>query len=139
MSIDKAKFDHNDQCLNFDFDEWVTLSKIDPQAFEQRRLQWCNQLIQSAPAPCKRRLSGLLFQINMEKRRSSNPMDSCLRLSGLMWEKFNELRSELQHLSNSSKPETQNFHTSSQQALQESAEIIEFSDSDSARKALLRS
>lgn len=139
MSIDKAKFDHNDQCLNFDFDEWVTLSKVDPEAFEQRRLQWCNQLIQGAPEPCKRRLHGLLFQINMEKRRSSNAMDSCIRLSNLMWDKFTELSGELQHLSNNSMPETRYSVTSSHQVLQKSADIIEFSNTEPTHNALLRS
>lgn len=98
MTNKNATFKLNDQTLNFDFDEWVALHKQDPEAFEQRRIEWCNQLIQSAPPSCHRRLSGLLFQINMQKRQSANAMDSCLRISRLMWEKFYALRDELQML-----------------------------------------
>ncbi len=84
--------------MNFDFDEWVALAKRDPKAFEQRRLEWCQRFIASAPHDYQRRLSGILFQINMEKRRSANAVDSCIRLSQLMWDKFEELRQELQTL-----------------------------------------
>ena len=127
MSIDKAKLDRNDQCLHFDFDEWVNLNKTDPQAFERRRLEWCNRFIDGAQASNKKRLSGLLFQVNMERRRSTNAIGSCLRMTGLMWDKFNELRSELQHLASNPMPATQNTTSTSVQLLQQSADIIDFS------------
>lgn len=138
MSIDKAKFDENDHQLNFDFDEWVALNKIDPQAFEERRLQWCKQMISNAPEQYQKRLSGLLFQINMEKRRSSNAMDSCIRISGLMWDKFTELRGGLQSLANQGT--NQNSPFSSQKinqkttSLKKSAKIIDFSYAVSAHE-----
>lgn len=98
MSSEKLKFELNDQTLHFDFDEWAALSREDPEGFEKRRIEWSQQLIKNAPPTCRRRLSGLLFQINMEKRRSANAMDSCLRLSRLMWDKFHQLRGELHGL-----------------------------------------
>lgn len=127
MSTEKAKFDRNDEWLRFDFDEWVNLNRTDPQAFERRRLEWCNRLIDGAQASNKKRLSGLLFQVNMKRRRSSNAMDSCFRISGLMWDKFNELRSQLQQLANNPMPVTQNTTPTSGQLLQQSADIIDFS------------
>lgn len=127
MSTEKAKFDRNDECLQFDFDEWVNLNRTDPQAFERRRLEWCNRFIDGTQAANKKRLSGLLFQINMKRRQSSNAMDACLRISGLMWEKFNELRSELQPLAGNPLPVTQNTTSTSGQLWQQSADIIDFS------------
>lgn len=96
MNINKSTFEKNDRDLNFDFDEWAALYKADPEAFESRRKMWNDQLIKKAPAPYQRRLSGLLFQIDMEKKRSKNAMDSCIRISALMWDKFHELKNELQ-------------------------------------------
>jgi len=93
-----SKYETNDNDLNFDFDEWVTLYEHDPEAFESRRLKWNETIVNQAPPAYQRRLSGLVFQINMEKRRSKNAMDSCIRISGLMWNKFHELKTELQEL-----------------------------------------
>ncbi len=77
---------------DFDFDEWMTLNQEDPEAFEQRRREMIDQLIQSAPQQHQRRLRGLDFQVSMERRRAQTPMDSCIRLSRLMWESFADLR-----------------------------------------------
>lgn len=138
MSIDKAKFDDNNHQLNFDFDEWVTLNKIDPQAFEERRLQWCKQMINNSPKQYQKRLSGLLFQINMEKRRSSNAMDSCIRISGLMWDKFTELRGELQSLANQGRNQNALFNSQKfsrrTTSLKKNAKIIDFSSAVSAQE-----
>ena len=98
MDSDKLTRRQNDQALHFDFDEWVELARRDPDAFEQRRIEWCQRFIASAPNSYQRRLAGLLFQINMEKRRSANALDSCIRLSKMMWDRFDELRDELHDL-----------------------------------------
>lgn len=98
MEINRLKYESNDKELNFDFDEWVALFKKSPESFEARRLKWSEQLINNAPAACQRRLSGLLFQINMEKRRSKTALASCMRLSGMMWKMLNKLNLELDQL-----------------------------------------
>jgi len=103
------KYEINDKDLNFDFDEWAALYKDDPEAFEDRCQQWNEQLVDSAPISYQRRLSGLLFQINMEKKRSSNAIDSCLRISGLMWGKFHELNIELNGLIDKSQDPSNSF------------------------------
>ncbi len=79
----------------FDFDEWMLLHARDPQAFERRRREWVEQIIESAPVEHRRRLRGLMFQVDMERRRAANPMDSCMRISALMWDKFGDLKSHL--------------------------------------------
>ncbi len=98
MKKNRSDLAANDAELNFDFDEWVELYRQSPEQFEQRRLQWCHQVIDSAPQAYQRRLSGILFQINMEKRRSRNPIQHCMRISQMMWDKFDELNSGLQTL-----------------------------------------
>ena len=95
MNTNREEYELNDKDLTFDFEEWAALFKADPDAFEQRRLKWSELIVKSAPSTYQRRLFGLLFQINMEKRRSKNSMDSCIRLSKLMWNKFDDLRTEL--------------------------------------------
>lgn len=98
MGVNRTDYESNDKDLNFDFDEWVALFKDSPQAFEKRRLKWSEQTVNKASVANQRRLSGLLFQINMEKRRSKNALTSCIRISELMWAKFNQLNRELQQL-----------------------------------------
>jgi hypothetical protein len=84
--------------MEFDFEEWHRLSKESPQRFEQKRQQVCQQLIDAAPEKYRRRLNGLMFQIEMNRRKAANPMDSCIRLSRMMWDSYYELFDQLNHL-----------------------------------------
>ena len=77
------------------FDDLVALSKQNPQELEALRTRLCDQLIDSAPEPQRRRLRGLQFQIDMERRKASNPMAACLRISEMMHASFDELRHKL--------------------------------------------
>lgn len=98
MKKNRSDYAVNDAELNFDFDEWVELYRQSPEQFEQRRQQWSRRVIDNAPQPYQRRLSGILFQLNMERRRSRNPIQHCIRISQMMWDKFDELNSGLQSL-----------------------------------------
>lgn len=129
MIINRSKIASNDRSMNFDFDEWQELYQTSPEEFEARRLQWCEQIIKDAPQDYQRRLSGLLFQINMEKRRSKNPMDSCLRVSGLMWNKLLELRSELQGLVHS--PASTQVKDRDEKATESSGTVFSFASARS--------
>ena len=73
-------------CFSFDFDEWASLAKTDPQAFEARRLALIEDFLQQFPNPEQRRLRGLQFRIDLERRRARTPMAACLRLSSMMWD-----------------------------------------------------
>lgn len=73
-------------CLLFDFDEWSRLAKTDPAAFEARRLALIETHLHRFPPLDQRRLRGLQFRIDMERRRARTPMAACLRLSAMMWE-----------------------------------------------------
>lgn len=81
-----------------DFDAWMALYESDPEEFEQRRASLIQSVIDSAPRHYQRRLKGLQFQIDMERRRTDSPMQSCLRLSSMMWDMFDQMRSNLNQL-----------------------------------------
>ncbi len=98
MDTNHQTIEENNESMNFDFEEWAALARRDPAAFEARRLEWCERFIQDAPAHYQRRLAGILFQVNMERRRSANAVDSCVRISRMMWDAFYEMRRELQDL-----------------------------------------
>jgi len=72
--------------FSFDFDEWARLARTDRHAFEARRLALIEAFIRQFPGPDQRRLRGLQFRIDMERRRARTPMAACLRLSAMMWD-----------------------------------------------------
>jgi hypothetical protein len=68
----------------FDFDQWAELAECDPQGFEEQRTEVLRAAIEAAPPEMRRRLEGLQFQVDMERRRAKTPMAACIRLSTLM-------------------------------------------------------
>lgn len=73
-------------CFAFDFDEWASLAKANPHAFEARRQALIDNFLGQFPDPERRRLRGLQFRIDMERRRARTPMAACIRLSSMMWD-----------------------------------------------------
>jgi hypothetical protein len=73
--------------LKIDFDNWVQLAKSDPEAFEQRRKQVLQELIDSAPEDQQHRLSCLQWKVDQVRGISKTPLAACLRMSKLMWER----------------------------------------------------
>lgn len=70
----------------FDFDEWSALAKSDPVTFEQKRLALIEEFLRELPPHDQKRLRGLQFRIDMERRRARTPMAACLKLSAMMWD-----------------------------------------------------
>jgi len=70
---------------DFDFAEWASLAKTDPQAFEAKREQVIAQLISGASPRMQTRLRGLQWRIDMDRRRASNPLSSCMQIFNQMW------------------------------------------------------
>ena len=70
----------------FDFDHWLALARDDPEAFEVERRALIEALILRAAPDRQRRLRGLQFRIDMERRRARTPMAACLRFQSLMWD-----------------------------------------------------
>jgi len=70
----------------FNFDEWASLATSDPDKFEQRRLNCIEQFIGRYPASRQKRLRGMQFRIDMERKRARTPMGACVKLSSMMWD-----------------------------------------------------
>lgn len=70
----------------FDFEEWSNLASNDPDAFEQRRQDFLEEYIKRYPHERQRRLKGLQFRIDMERRRARTPLAACIKLSSMMWD-----------------------------------------------------
>lgn len=69
----------------WDFNDWMTLSRSNPTAFEERRRRVIEEAIASAPQHLQPRLHALQWRIDMERARASNPLSACIRLSNMMW------------------------------------------------------
>jgi len=69
-----------------DFDSWSDLAQSDPEAFEARRSQLIEQLIQGMPAHKQRRMRCLQWKIDQVRARASSPLSACIKLSEMMWD-----------------------------------------------------
>jgi len=70
---------------DFDFEEWAALAKSDPQAFEAKRQEAIEQLIVATTPRMQTRLRGLQWRIDMDRRRASTPLTSCMQIFNKMW------------------------------------------------------
>ena len=70
----------------FDFDSLSQLAQSDPEAFEAKRQEMIGQLIESAPEELRQRLRSFQWRIDMERERSDNPLQACIRISNMMWD-----------------------------------------------------
>ncbi len=75
-----------------DFDQLKEMAENDPEQLEQLRIRLCEQVIQDAPEKYRRRLRGLQFRLDMERRRAKSPMTACIAISGMMHDSFDRLR-----------------------------------------------
>lgn len=85
------------RAAGFDFDYWANLAKRDPEGFEVLRTQYLQDAIARSSPRHHRRLKGLQFQLDLERRRAKTPMAACLKFSELM---MNSLHEELLPLLN---------------------------------------
>jgi len=77
------------------FEDMAALAKHNPVEFEALRIRLCNQLIDSAPEYLQKRLRGLQFTIDMERKRARSPMAACLKISSMMNDSLIELSEAL--------------------------------------------
>ena len=78
-----------------DSDTLLELAKNDPEELERIRQEACAKVIREAPERLERRLRGLQFQIDMERRRSKTPLEACIRISDMMHDAVWDLRCAL--------------------------------------------
>ena len=77
------------------FDELKKLAEKDPKEFEALRKELCEKTIESSASSMQKRLRGLQFQIDMERRRAKTPMASCIKISKMMHDSLHELQNIL--------------------------------------------
>lgn len=75
-----------------DFETLRKMAEKDPQALEKLRTDHVNALIDSAPLQQQRRLRGLQFQIDAQRKIHHNPLSACVKISQMMHESFAQLR-----------------------------------------------
>lgn len=103
------------------FEDLLKLAKDDPDQLEALRQSLVQELIDETQGDQKRRLEGLQFRIDMERRRSKNPIQSCVKLSKMMHDSVQRLSSHLSEIKTGQMAVTEPLHT------QESvADVISF-------------
>ena len=78
-----------------EFDKLREMAQRDLEQLERLRVQLCDQLIQDSPEEFRRKLRGLQFRVDMERRRAKSPMAACIAISGMMHDSFDRMRQVL--------------------------------------------
>ncbi len=87
------------------FDEMKTMAQEQPEELEKLRKRLTDELIQNAPERHRRKLEGLAFIIEAERRKARNPMQACIKLSQMMLDSAVELQASLNRLRSATPPE----------------------------------
>jgi hypothetical protein len=75
------------------FDELVDMARNDPQGLETLRRSLTDAVITAASSEAtRRRLQGLQFLVDMERRRATTPLAATIRISEMMCRSLAELR-----------------------------------------------
>ena len=76
---------------SFNFDEWLDLSKRDPESFESRRLESIEEFINSVPEDKQHRLRCLQWKIDRVRAKMPTPLAACVAISDMMWDSLDRL------------------------------------------------
>ncbi len=71
---------------SLDFDLWSRVAREQPGRFEEMRRAAIDEVIAKAPREQQRRLRGLQWRIDQERRLAKSPLGACIRISHMMWE-----------------------------------------------------
>lgn len=78
------------------FDVMLDLARNDPDQLEALRKQLTSEVINGATGEArKRRLEGLQFRVDMERRRAATPLAATIRISEMMAKSLAELHRSL--------------------------------------------
>jgi Protein of unknown function (DUF3135) len=78
------------------FDALAQLARRDPSALERLRERLTDEIIRRASTDAaRRRLEGLKFRIDMERRRAPDALAACVRISALMHSSLADLHQAL--------------------------------------------
>jgi len=76
-----------------EFDTLLDMARNDPAALEDLRQKLTEDVLADARNDAQRkRLEGLVFKVDMERRRSSSPMGAVIRLSEMMCQSLADLQ-----------------------------------------------
>lgn len=78
-----------------DFDTLKELAASEPSRLDAILEQQIDQLMARASPDQQRRLRGLQFKIDGQRRLAKNNLDSCIRIASMMRESFYLMRSEM--------------------------------------------
>ncbi|UAW97277.1 DUF3135 domain-containing protein [Halopseudomonas nanhaiensis] len=90
------------------FDELKAMAAERPEELESLRKRMTDEILRDAPEDRRRRLEGIVFKINAERRRCKNPLQACIRISQMMMDSVVELREAVNTLG--SQPGRQPLH-----------------------------
>ncbi|MCH7372696.1 DUF3135 domain-containing protein [Aeromonas sp. MR16] len=81
-----------------DFDTLKHWALAEPERLDELLHQQIDALIEQVGPDRQRRLRGLQFRIDCQRRLAKNNLDSCIRIANMMHESFFTMRSQLNHL-----------------------------------------
>ncbi len=87
-----------------DFDTLKYWALVEPQRLDALLHRQIDELIEQVEPERQRRLRGLQFRIDCERRLAKNNMDSCIRIAHMMHESFYEMRTQLNHFKDEGLP-----------------------------------
>ena len=93
-----------------DFDSWQDLACSNPEAFEAKRRDFVNAVIDQVPEPRQHRLRCLQWRIEKVCATSSNPISASVRLSRMMWESIGRQQELIYHLASVEGPQVKAYH-----------------------------
>ena len=105
-----------------EFDKLREMAQHNPEELERLRVRLCDQLIQDAPERHRRKLRGLQFRVDMERRKAKSPMAACIAISGMMHDSFDHLRQVL----NEAAGNTDHTYAQDNQQQTEQGKVIPF-------------
>lgn len=81
-----------------DFDTLKRWAATEPELLDALLHQQLEELIAQASPERQRRLRGLQFRIDCQRRLAKNPLDSCIRIVNMMHDAFYSMRSKINEL-----------------------------------------
>lgn len=80
------------------FDELIEIHQANPDELDEVRRQLSNQLIEGSSERYRRRMHGLMFQIEMTLRKGKNPIHRSVLLSQMLHKYTHQLHSAIDDL-----------------------------------------
>lgn len=87
-----------------DFDTLKHWALVEPERLDALLHQQIDTLIEQVGPDRQRRLRGLQFRIDCQRRLAKNNLDSCIRIANMMHESFYVMRNQINHLQDETAP-----------------------------------